>query len=107
MAAPKSTRHSSHTQAAVPQIRKPHARLRYLSQVLDELHLFVSTTDLRSSQKDCDTLADSIAPAIREVSAKVEASLPPQLQLLRLTASIRRDLPAFLRQRRAMRRAKA
>ena len=90
-----------------PKTRKRHARLTHLSQILDELHTLVSTTDRRSPQKDCDALADSIAPAIRDVSAKVEASLPPQLQLLRLTASIRRDLPTFLRQRRATRRAKA
>ena len=90
-----------------PKTSKRHARLQYLAQVLDELHLFVSTTDLRSSQKDCDALADEITPLVHDLRAKVEASLPPQLQLLRLTASIRRDLPAFLRQRRAMRRAKA
>jgi len=90
-----------------PKTRKRHAQLQYLAQVLDQLQMFVSTADFRSPQHECDALADSIAPAIRDVSAKVEASLPPQLQLLRLTASIRRDLPAFLRQRRAMRRAKA
>ena len=74
-----------------PKTSKRHARLQYLAQVLDELHLFVSTTDLRSSQKDCDALADEITPLVHNLREKVETSLPIEILGLRLAAVLKRS----------------
>ena len=89
-----------------PKTRKRHARLQYLSQVLDELYTLVSTTDLRSSRKHCDALADEITPLVEQLHRTVERSLPIEIRMARMRAfftdkrEVQRSLRAFLAQRK-------